>query len=121
MCNFCPNLTAMGVRQFRVLALEFFRSVNKLNPVYMQGALKNNVNSKRYKDPLKVLIRNSVTFGDKNRRCFVKKVFLKISQNSQEKTCATISFFPVNFAIFKNTFFVEHLWWLLLRVIGTHI
>ena len=27
-----------------------------------------------------------------NRKCSVKKVFLKISQNSQENTCARISF-----------------------------
>ena len=27
------------------------------------------------------------------RRCSVKKVFLKISQNSQENTCATVPFF----------------------------
>ena len=27
------------------------------------------------------------------RRCSVKKVFLKISQNSQENTCARVSFF----------------------------
>ena len=60
-----------------------------------------------------------------------KKVFLKISQNSQENTCARISFLvklqaePCNFIkketlakvfscefreIFKNTFFTELLW-----------
>ena len=58
----------------------------------------------------------------------VKKVFLKMSQNSQENTCARISFlitllkkrlwqrcFPVNFAKYLRTpFFIEHLWWLLL-------
>ena len=27
-----------------------------------------------------------------SQRCFVKKVFLKISQNSQEKTCDRVSF-----------------------------
>ena len=27
-----------------------------------------------------------------NQKCSVKKVFLKISQNSQENTCARISF-----------------------------
>ena len=54
------------------------------------------------------------------RRCSVKKVFLKISQNSQENTCARVSFliklqvlhrcFPVNFAKFLGTpFFIEHL------------
>ena len=66
--------------------------------------------------------------------CSVKKVFLESSQNSQENTCARVSFliklqeapatllkkrlwhrcFPVNFAKFLRTaFFAEHLWWLL--------
>ena len=60
-------------------------------------------------------------------RCSVKKVFLEISQNSQENTCARVSFilkerlwhkcFPVNFAKFLRTrfpFLIEYLWWLLL-------
>ena len=41
---------------------------------------------------------------------FCKKVFLKISQNSQESTCARVSFLIKLRAIF----FIEHLWWLLL-------
>ena len=52
------------------------------------------------------------------QRCFVKKVFLEISQNSQENTCARVSFlrlwhrcFPVNFVKFLRTpFLTEHLW-----------
>ena len=63
------------------------------------------------------------------QRCSVKKVFLEISQNSQENTCARVSFliklqaatllkkrlwhrcFPVNFVKFLRTpFFIEHLW-----------
>ena len=60
------------------------------------------------------------------QRCFVKKVFLEISQNSQEGTCARVSAtllkkrlwhrcFPMNFAKFLRTpFFTEHLRWLLL-------
>ena len=69
------------------------------------------------------------------RRCSVKIVFLKISQNSPENTCTGVSFliklqaapatllkkrfryrcFPVNFAkILKTRFFIEHLRWLLL-------
>ena len=68
--------------------------------------------------------------------CFVKKVFLEFSQNSQEKTCARVFFnkvaelkpapllkkrlwhrcFPVNFVKYLRTsFFIEHLWWLLLK------
>ena len=58
----------MEVRRLRLLALEVFRFVNKLNPVYMQSLLEKNVNSKRYKDDLKVPMRNSVTFGDKSVR-----------------------------------------------------
>ena len=57
---------AMEVRRLR--ALEVFRYVNKLKPVYMQSLFEKNVNSKRYKDDLKVPIRNSVMFGDKNVR-----------------------------------------------------
>ena len=69
------------------------------------------------------------------RRCSVKKLFLEISQNSQENTCARVSFliklqaapatllkkrlwhrcFPVNFAKFLRTpFLTEHLRWLLI-------
>ena len=69
------------------------------------------------------------------RRCFVEKVFLEISRNSQENTCARASFLinlqaldlqlyqketltqvlPANFAKFLRTpFFTEHLQWLLL-------
>ena len=61
----------------------------------------------------------------------MKKVFLEISQNSQENTCARVYFlikfqasakneilvqvFSVNFVKFRITrFFTELLWWLLL-------
>ena len=64
-----------------------------------------------------------------HRRCFIKKMFLKIPQNSQENTCVRVSFltklqawgnfvktktlaqvFSCEFCeIFKNTFFTEHL------------
>ena len=60
--------------------------------------------------------------------CFVKKVFLEISQNSQEKTCTRVPFlitfskketlaqvFYSKFCeISKSAFFTEHLQWLLL-------
>ena len=68
------------------------------------------------------------------RRCFVKKMFLKNPQNSQENTIARVSFlivadvrpatllkkrlwhvFSCEFSeIFKNTFFIQHLRWMLL-------
>ena len=62
------------------------------------------------------------------RRCSAKKVVLKISQNSQENTCVGVcltwnftkketptQLFYCEFCeIFKNTFFIKHLRWLLL-------
>ena len=75
------------------------------------------------------------------QRCSVKKVFLEISQNSQENTCARASFliklqawdlqlylkkklwhrcFPVNFVKFLRTpWLKEHLRWRLLRKSST--
>ena len=47
------------------------------------------------------------------RRCSIKKVFLEILQNSQEKTCARVKTglwhrcFPVNFAKFLSTPFLQ--------------
>ena len=74
------------------------------------------------------------------QRCSVKKVFLEISQNSQESTWARVSFlkkitslrpatlskkrlwhrcFPVNFVKFlRIPFYIEHLLWLLLSCIS---
>ena len=62
------------------------------------------------------------------RRCSVKKVFLKISQNSQENTSARFSLlkkrlwqtcFPVNFVKFLRTpFFCRTLRWLLLLFVN---
>ena len=59
------------------------------------------------------------------QRYSIKKVFLEISQNSQENICARASFllkkrlaqvFSFEFCeISKNTFFIEHLRWLLLE------
>ena len=39
------------------------------------------------------------------RRSSVKKVFLKIFQNSQENTCARVSFLIKSQVTFKNTFY----------------
>ena len=58
------------------------------------------------------------------RQSSIKNMFLEISQNSQENTCARVSFFKKEALtrvfscefceISKKTFFIEDLWWLLL-------
>ena len=65
---------------------------------------------------VKILI--AYQFRNNHRRRSVKEVFLEISQNSQENTCANFikkeslaQVFSCEFCeISKNTFFKEHLW-----------
>ena len=53
--------------------------------------------------------RQGLQNSEVNRRCSVKKVFLKILQNSQENTCGR-TFFLNKVASLRQ----QHLWWLLL-------
>ena len=62
------------------------------------------------------------------QRCSAKKVFLEISQNSQDNTCARVCFlinlqetlslvFSCEFCeILRTSFFTEHIRWLLLKL-----
>ena len=85
---------------------------------------------------LHVLVISAVAFdnsssGSSHQKCSIKKMFLKILQNSQQQICARVSFliklqvsasnlikkealvqvFSCEFCeIFKNTFFTEYLW-----------
>ena len=90
-----------------------------------------------YKSTIKcnwILLLCHVRVRSSHRSCSVKKVLLEISQNSQEKTCARVSFliklqasgnfikketlarvFSCEFCeIYQTTFLTEHLRWLLL-------
>ena len=44
------------------------------------------------------------------QKCSVKKVFLKISQNSQENTCASVSFLIKLQALCESLFFDKYVW-----------
>ena len=72
--------------RLRVLALEVFRSVNKLNAVYMQSLFEKYINFKRYIDDLKVSIRNSVTFGDKRVRLLGYHIWNMLPAQSKKET-----------------------------------
>ena len=60
----------------------------------------------------KKFLNKSVTDRSSLRRCSVKKVFLKILQNSQENNCASLYFNKV-----ATPSLLEHLWWLLLPIV----
>ena len=93
-----------------------------------------NLNIVKPNLPLRLSLYNTFKFHMKQavvQGCSVKKLFLEISQNSQENTGARVSFlskkrpwhrcFPINFKKFLRTpfftehlFFTEPLWWLVL-------
>ena len=50
------------------------------------------------------------------QRCSEKMLFLKISQNSQENTCARVPFLKKRLWYNCFPFFTEHLWWLFLSM-----
>ena len=101
---------------------------------YMRIFFQNNhQNTKKIQSKINGFLQNREAVI---RRCSVKKVFLKISQNSQENTSTRVFFsiklglrpatllkkrrwhwcFLVNFVKFLRTpIYIEHVWWLLLR------
>ena len=53
------------------------------------------------------------------QRCSAEKVFVEILQNSQENTCARVSFLIKlqAYEVSKNTFIIEHFRWLLPKLL----
>ena len=54
-----------------------------------------------------IMIRSS------HQRCSVKRVFLEISQNSQENTCARVSFLIKLQAPTEHVWAIASLWWII--------
>ena len=52
----------------------------------------------------------SIIFKSSHWRCFIKKVFLTICQNSQEYTCAKVSFFNKVAGLKPGTLLKKRLW-----------
>ena len=62
-----------------------------------------------------VLIKALFIIRSSHQSCSVRKV-LEISQNSQENTCARVSFL-IKLQTQATPFLKEHLWWLLLHLV----
>ena len=69
------------------------RQPNKLLRIILYGdcKFKENVSKLIFIATIQ-LIKNSNRFRSSHQRCSIKKVFLEISQSSQENTCARVSF-----------------------------
>ena len=56
------------------------------------------------------------------RRCFAKKVFSKISFLIKLQASGLTQVFSCEFCEnFKNTYFIDHLWWLLLNTLDNNL
>ena len=78
-----------------LLVLEFFFEIEKFQHVQLKENLCNVFTDFTY------LLVQTMETRSSHRRWSVKKLFLEISQNSQENTCARDSFL----IILQNTFF----------------
>ena len=98
-----------------ILIVEHNRKVSKLSPfqknIYISSIQQCETPFSREEN-----LKKCTSFRSSHQRCSIKKGVLKISQNSQENTCArpaTLSkkrlwhkCFPVNFAKFQRTIFL---------------
>ena len=55
----------MKVHKFRILALKVLRSINNMDPDYIQNLFGKNTGSKRRPNDLIIAFHNTATFGDK--------------------------------------------------------
>ena len=75
-----------------------FSAVARISRAFMLPFLKSTTQTKRKTNPkqvhIHIVLSDSITEGVEGvtRRCSVKKQFLNISQNSQQNSCAGVSF-----------------------------
>ena len=75
---------SMEVRRLRTMALEIYKSLNNLNPLFMENLFikRNNIN--RRKNDLNIPTRNTVTFGNKSLRCLGPHIWNSLPENVKE-------------------------------------
>ena len=104
----------MEVRTLRTLALETFKTLNDVNPVFMKNLFAKREVSKRRKNNLEIPNRNTVKYGDKSIRSLGPHIWNGLpeeikNENSYDKfkeylntkyepkcTCSLCSFTKIN-------------------------
>ena len=104
----------MEIRRPRTLALEFFKTLNDLNPAFMKNLFAKREVSKRRKNNLEIPNRNTVKYGDKSIRSLGPHIWNGLpeeikNENSYDKfkeylntryepkcTCSLCSFTKIN-------------------------
>ena len=76
----------LEVRRLRAIALEVFRTLNNLNPSYLQNLFVRNVEKSRRKNDLQIPTRTTVTFGDKSMRTLGPHIWNSLPENLKAET-----------------------------------
>ena len=121
-------ITAWKVSKYRVISGSYFPefglNTQRYLSVFSPHARKYGPQKTPYLDTFHALYEvNQLLYRSNQRRCFVKRLFLKIYHYSQKNTCTwglqpetckkeiLVQVFSCAFCeIFKNSFFTEHIW-----------
>ena len=76
----------MEIRRPRTLALEFFKTLNDLNPAFMKNLFAKREVSKRRKNNLEIPNRNTVKFGDKSIRSLGPHIWNGLPEEIKNET-----------------------------------
>jgi len=73
------SFSATDVQRLRRLCIEIYKTVNNLNPIFMQDIFKLRkttfIPREKYKNNLQVIRPNQETFGTKSLRCTGPKIW----------------------------------------------
>ena len=73
----------MEIRRPRTLALEFFKTLNDLNPAFMKNLFAKREVSKRRKNNLEIPNQNTVKYGDKRLGLHIRNILPEEIKNEQ--------------------------------------
>ena len=92
----------MLVNRMKTLSIEIYKTINQLNPIYMNVIFKqsNNRTSSRFPNNLEVPIVNQVKFGTNSLRVLAPKIWNKLPENI--KSSETLEIFKRNIKAWKG-------------------
>ena len=77
---------SMEVWRLRTMALEIFKSLDDLNPLFMKELFNKRNNVNRRKNDLIIHTQNTVTFGSNSLRCLGPHIWNTLPENIKEIT-----------------------------------
>ena len=77
---------SIEIKHYRTLALEIFKTLNDLNPTYMQELFYLRSSSARRRNDIAVVRTNTNTYGTKNLRSLGPQIWNSLSKHIKTET-----------------------------------